>query len=473
MCRICDKCGTFLLKEGVNIQMECVAYMRVSTEKQAEEGNGLDSQKRDIENFCRKNELIISDWYIDDGYTGSNMDRPELQRLVNDCSRKRVKCVVAFKLDRLSRSMIDGLYLIERVFQPNNIIFKCVHDSVSYDSPMEQAYTQMMAVFAQLDKNTMLLRMRGGMLERVKQGYWMGGGNTPYCYTYDKEKGFLVPIPERKEQANKALDLFISGNSDVSIQKILDYPSEHTTKMVITSVVNIGMIPYKGNIYQGLHEPIFDKDKFELAQELRKSRRTSKISSCNQTNLLTGLCYCGVCGCAMRYQKWTHGKHKIHCCSRDKSLRYLPNHNEYCNNSIEWADEIEKQVEEQILKISLDLSSYKPKEKETKLQIMQSQLDKEKTKLKRLYSLYADGNDTVLEMISDCEKSISELKEKIETECKNSANTQKKEFVYESIKKIADVWDNIDKKQKNMILKSIISKIVIVNGDIEIQLKNF
>ena len=161
--------------------MECVAYMRVSTEKQAEEGNGLESQKRDIELYCRKNELIISDWYIDDGYTGANMNRPELQRLINDCGRKRVKCVVAFKLDRLSRSMVDGIYMIERVFQPNNVQFKCVHDSISYDSPMEQAYTQMMAVFAQLDKNTMMLRMRGGMLERVKQGYWMGGGNTPYC----------------------------------------------------------------------------------------------------------------------------------------------------------------------------------------------------------------------------------------------------------------------------------------------------
>ena len=242
----------------------------------------------------------------------------------------------------------------------------------------------------------------------------------------------------------------------------------------MTGIVNIGMIPYKGQVYKGLHEPIFDIGRFELAQELRKSRRSAKTSCIkNDTNLLTGLCYCGVCGCAMRYQKWTNGKHKIHCCSRDKSLCHLPNHNAGCNNSIEWSDEIERQVEEQIVKISLDLSSYKPKEKETKLQIMQSQLNKEKTKLKRLYSLYADGNDTVLEMISDCEKSISDLKEKIETECKNSSNTQKKEFVYESIKKIADVWDNIDKKQKNMILKSIISKIVIVNGDIEIQLKNF
>lgn len=457
--------------------MECVAYMRVSTEKQAEEGNGLDSQKRDIENYCRKNELIVSDWYIDDGYTGTNMDRPELQRLVNDCARKRVKCVVAFKLDRLSRSMIDGLYLIERVFQPNNVMFKCVHDSVSYDSPMEQAYTQMMAVFAQLDKNTMMLRMRGGMLERVKKGYWIGGGNNPYCYKYDKEKGILIPIPERKAQANKALDLFIRGNSDVAIQKLLGYKSELTVRSVLTSVINVGMIPYKGSIYQGLHEPIFDKAKFELAQELRKSRRSAKISCVkHSTNLLTGLCYCGICGCKMRYQKQTKNENKlpkIVCCSRDKYLAYLPNYNSDCNNPAAWADEIEAQVESEIIKISLDLSSYKPKEKETRLQIMQSQLCKEKTKLKRLYELYADGNDTVLEMIKANEMSISELEEKIKIESKNSINTQKKEFVYENIKKIADVWDNIDKKQKNMILKSIISKVVVVNGNVEIQMKKF
>lgn len=457
--------------------MECVAYMRVSTEKQAEEGNGLESQKRDIDNFCRKNSLVVSDWYVDDGYTGTNMDRPELQRLVNDCTKKRVKCVVAFKLDRLSRSMIDGLYLIERVFQPNGIIFKCVHDSVSYDSPMEQAYTQMMAVFAQLDKNTMQLRMRGGMLERVKQGYWMGGGNTPHCYTYNQEKGILIPIEERKEQANKALDLYIAGNSDVAIKNILGYKSELVVRHILTGIVNIGMIPYKGNVYKGLHEPIFDRDKFELAQELRKSRRTAKTPSIKHgVNLLTGLCYCGVCGCKMRYQRQNKNpmkKIKIVCCSRDKYLAYLPNHNPNCINSLEWADEIEKQVEEQILKISLDLSSYKPKEKATKLQILQSQLSRDSTKLKRLYELYAEGNDTVLEMIRDCEKSISDLKIKIRAESKESINTQKKEFVYENIKKIADIWENIDKAQKNMILKNIISKIVIVNGDVEIQLKKF
>ena len=94
-------------------------------------------------------------------------------------------------------------------------------------------------------------------------------------------------------------------------------------------------------------------------------------------------------------------------------------------------------------------------------------------KLKRLYVLYSDGNDTVLEMIKNTEKIIFEMKVKITEEEKNERNSQKKEVVYESIKKLADVWAHIDKKEKNNILKSIISRIVIVNGDVEIQLKNF
>lgn len=454
--------------------MECVVYMRVSTEKQAEEGNGLESQKRDIENYCKKNEYAITDYYIDDGYTGANMDRPELQRLISDCVAKRIKCVVAFKLDRLSRSMVDGIYMIERVFQPNNIMFKCVHDSISYDSPMEQAYTQMMAVFAQLDKNTMLLRMRGGMLERVKQGYWMGGGNTPYCYSYSKETGTLVPIPERKKQANEAIDLFLQGYSDVKIRDMLGFKSEMVVRSLLTSLVNIGYIPYKGKIYKGKHEPIFDIDKFNLAQEVRKNRRKKKTTCINkEPNLLTGLCFCGVCGCAMRYQKWTHGKHKIYCCSRDKSMSYLPNYNANCDNTLEWAVDIEKQVEAEIMKISLNLSSQKPVAKQSKIEIIQLQIKKEENRRKRLFNLYADGNDDVLDMIKQSDDTINSLKEQLETELSSKEANKKKSVAYENIKKIADVWDNIDKRNKNMILKSIIDKIIIVNGDIEIQLKNF
>lgn len=110
----------------------------------------------------------------------------------------------------------------------------------------------------------MMLRMRGGMLERIKQGYWIGGANTPYCYNYSKEKGILIPIPERKEQANRAIDMFIGGYSDLYIKESLGFHSEVLVRNVLTGVVNIGMIPYKGNVYQGLHEPILIKKGLNL-----------------------------------------------------------------------------------------------------------------------------------------------------------------------------------------------------------------
>ena len=450
--------------------MECVAYMRVSTEKQAEEGNGLDSQKRDILAWAGKNEFVIKEWYVDDGYTGSNMNRPALQRLISDCYSKKIKNVIAFKLDRLSRSMIDGLYIIEKIFIPNGVTFKCVHDSVNYDSPMEQAYTQMMAVFAQLDKNTMMLRMRGGMLERVKQGYWMGGGNLPMCYSYNKETGILEIIPHEAEKANAALDMYIAGATDKEIQETFGYSTESLVPRILTSVVNIGMIPYKGEVYQGLHQPVFTKEKFEMGLRLRESRKAKRYVKTEQ--LLTGLIYCGDCGCAMRYQKWGHKGYKIHCLSRNKSKYYLPNYNPNCKNELYWASDIDKQVEDEIKKISL---SFKPEDvcgKESALSVLNKQLEGVKSKLKRLYGIYADGNDTVVEMISELESKSKELREKISVE-ESKENKEEKQLQYEKVKKIADVWEHIDKKGKNQLLKSIVDKIIIVNGDIEIRLKNY
>lgn len=452
--------------------MECVAYMRVSTEKQAEEGNGLESQKRDIITYAGENEFIVKEWYVDDGYTGSNMNRPALKRLINDCYDKKIKNVIAFKLDRLSRSMIDGLYIIEKIFVPNGVTFKCVHDTISYDSPMEQAYTQMMAVFSQLDKNTMLLRMRGGMLERVKNGYWPGGGNNPFCYRYNRETGTLEQIPEKVELARKAMNLFMEGYSDERIQKILGFKTEGTVRNILTAKVNAGIIPYKGDEYKGLHQPVFTETEYLNLQEARKSRREKRYVQ-SQVNLLTGLCYCGECGCSMRYQKWGKTRSRIYCQSRIKGMGYLPNHNPGCQNVLTWADEIEAQVEEKILQISLNLKLEDMETKVSPVKVLNDRIDSLKTKLKRLYGIYADGNDTVVDMITELENEIKEVKKQIAEEEKKNGNKEDKILEYEKIKRIADVWGYIDKTNKNKILKSIIHKILIVNGNIEIQLKGF
>ena len=450
--------------------MKCVAYMRVSTEKQAEEGYGLDSQKRDILNYCNEKGLIISEWYVDDGYTGENLDRPEIQRLITDCRHKRVNQVVSYALDRVARSTLDTIYVLERVFLKNNVSLHCVHNTVNYSTPSEQFQTQIIAAVAEYERKNIILRMRGGMLERVKQGYWMGGGNLPYCYSYDDDKGILVPIPEKKDHARHAMDLFLSGMSDVKIAKIIGV-REGTIRSILTSPVNAGKIPYKGNVYQGLHEPIFTETEYYLLQESRKIRSERKMYSHTDNNLLTGLCYCGICGCKMRYQKWNNGEHKIYCMSRNSSMDYLPNHNKDCDNSLEWANDIEEQVKDAISKISIELSN--PAEKKSKSEIIKKSIAKEELRLSRLYDLYADGNDLVLDTIKKTESRIKELKNELKTETDNLKNIEETKKISENIKNLADVWGKVDKVKTNKVLRSIISKIIIVNGNIDIVLVNY
>lgn len=448
--------------------MECVAYLRVSTDKQAEEGNGLDSQKRDILSFAGKNRYVIKEWYVDDGYTGSNMNRPQLQRLINDCYSKKIKTVIAFKLDRLSRNMVDGLYIIEKIFLPNNVEFKCVHDSVNYDSPMEQAYTQMMAVFAQLDKNTMMLRMRGGMLERVKKGYWMGGGNLPYCYSYNKETGILEIIPEKAEKARNVMNLYLQGWSLKRIQKTLGIQTERTVYQILNSQVNLGMIPFKGELYKGLHEPIFTQEEYDAIQKMQESRKQNR--STQSRHLLSGMLKCGVCGCSMRYQLWGT-KLKIYCYSRNKDKDYIPNHNRSCTSKTYDAPTIEKQVIDKILDISLNLKKEDFIHVEDNSEIIEKEILDINSKLKRLYMRYADGNDAVVDLISELEERLDEAKNELKKLEKTDDIKKKRLTQYNDIKKIADVWEHIDKKNKNNILKSIINSIYIVNDDITIELK--
>ena len=162
----------------------------------------------------------------------------------------------------------------------------------------------------------------------------------------------------------------------------------------------------------------------------------------------------------------------IWCCSHDKALSYLPNFNPDCKNKAIRAEEVERQVEEQMIRISLDLSAYTPKEKESRLDILTLQLAKEKRKLRRLYDLYAEGNDMLFGMIGDQEDLIEEMEEKIQ-ECEENEKPTKETIAYSNVKRLADVWEHIDKPEKNKILKSIIDKIVIVNGNVEIQLQQF
>ena len=103
-------------------------YIRVSTDAQAEEGYSIDEQKLKLIAYCdakhsKETSYKPYEFYIDGGYTGSNIDRPELKRLIDDVKAGRINKVLVYKLDRLSRSQKDTLQLIEDVFNKNKVGF--------------------------------------------------------------------------------------------------------------------------------------------------------------------------------------------------------------------------------------------------------------------------------------------------------------------------------------------------------------
>uniref|UniRef100_A0AAU8B6J4 Integrase n=1 Tax=Dulem virus 39 TaxID=3145757 RepID=A0AAU8B6J4_9CAUD len=437
-----------------------VAYLRVSTEAQTEK-YGLEVQKQKILEYCEKKGVEINKWYIDGGYSGSKLDRPEIQELLDDAKKGMIGIVYIYKLDRMSRDVIDTLNLIYRVLPQYNVKVISMTEEIRTENPMDKVMLTMNAAMNQYEREVIRMRMSAGMVERVKKGLWMGGGRIPFGYYYDRNDGILHVNEEQAEKVRTAYRLYIDGYSCDKISRILGFKGERIVSQILKRKSNIGMIEYKGIEYKGLHEPIVDEETFYNAQECMKKRSTNSHVSNN--HILTGLCWCGVCGARMRYHKW-NGNHRLVCYSRIKGKPYMCK-DENCTNKIVMAKTVEDEVEECFGNFVITLD--KPKEYQNKTGEIESAIKKMNTKIKNLYELYAESpNKNLLEVIREEEKKLKVLNERLESEKKTEMHMDADKV--DTIKKISDAWDVIDAKNKNKILKECIEKIVITGDDIEI-----
>ena len=168
-------------------------YIRVSTDAQREEGYSIEAQKEMLTAYCISKGIKNYEYYTDGGFSGSNLDRPELKKLISDVADGKIGCVLVYKLDRLSRSQKDTLYLIEDIFNPKNVDFISLNESMDTSTPLGRLMLGILSAFAQLERENIKERTRMGMKERIKSGLWPGGGRIPFGYDYDSKSGVLVP----------------------------------------------------------------------------------------------------------------------------------------------------------------------------------------------------------------------------------------------------------------------------------------
>jgi len=225
--------------------LKAALYIRVSTDAQREEGYSIDAQKQMLEAHCVSRGIKDYEFYIDGGYTGSNIDRPELQRMINDAKVGSISHVVVYKLDRLSRSQKDTLYIIEDILNPHNVDFTSINEHMDTSSPMGRLMLGILSAFAQLERENIRERTRMGMIERVKSGLWPGGGRIPFGYEYDKEQGILVPNQDA-ETVRKIYALYIKGYSLNRISQMVGLKYEKLAYQILTRKSNAGFITYNG-----------------------------------------------------------------------------------------------------------------------------------------------------------------------------------------------------------------------------------
>lgn len=444
-----------------------VAYLRVSTEAQTEK-YGLDVQKQKILDYCERNGVIIDEWYIDGGYSGSKLDRPEIQRLLDDAENGLIDTVYIYKLDRLSRDTADTLELMYRILPKFGVKVVSMTEEIRTENPMDKVMLTMNAAMNQYEREIIRMRMSAGMVERVKKGYWMGGGRIPWGYRYDRNDGILHVVEEQAEQVRNAYKLYLEGYSCDKISHMLGFKGERIVTQILKRKSNIGLIEYKGSIYKGLHEPIVDEDTFYRVQQFMKKRSTN--SHVANDHLLTGLCWCGVCGARMRYHKWD-GNHRLICYSKIKGKEYMRKADK-CSNSILIAKNVESEVEDCFKQFAINIEESS-KNTVDKVASLEKAIKSSNAKIKKMYETYFDRqSDNLLEMISEEENKVKGLKNELEAE-KNSANSQFSADKINQIKRIADIWENIDRREKNKILKECVEKVVLTNGDIEIFFRTF
>lgn len=437
-------------------------YLRVSTEAQADEGYSLAAQAEKLEAYCRMKGIAQFQRYVDGGFSGSNLTRPAITELVEAIRSGNVERVVVYKLDRLSRSQKDTLYLIEDVFMPHGVDFVSINENIDTGSPYGRAMIGILSAFAQLERENIFLRTRMGMVERVKQGYWPGGGKIPFGYDYDADKGILVPNSDA-ETVREIYARYLEGQSTGRIARDLGLKYEHLVRQILLRESNTGVIVYRGETYPGRHEPLIDKTTFARVQ--RRLQRTDKPRAAASNKLLTGLLVCGHCGAKMRYQKWGGAGDKLVCYSRDKSKPHLV-HDADCPNRGVMARQVEEVVIRDLSRLAAEpVSPHRSKKEPAECR---RTLDRAQRKLRRLYELFAEGeDDTLRDAIARARRECSRAEQALA--CAQQAERQEEhDAAQQALQTIGSCWDKLSDAEKQTLVRACVQKIVLQNDKIEI-----
>ena len=457
-------------------------YPRVSTQEQIE-GYSIGEQTERMRKYCDAMGWTVYNVYTDAGFSGANTDRPALQRMIKDIQQHKIDKVLVYKLDRLSRSQLDTLYLIEKVFLANGCDFVSMNENFDTSTPFGRAMIGILAVFAQLEREQIKERMTMGLDARAKEGKYHGSSTIPIGYDY--VDGALVVNEFEAMQVVKAHELYLSG---MGIQAICDQFNESglihkhgkwwslTMRNVLGKKTYLGYVYWKGNWYKGVHEPIVSQELFDRVTELKDNKHKNYLDHNRRTGMassyLGGFVYCARCGA--KYIKCAHyntfkDRREVvplyKCSSRAKKTKASvvdPN----CRNKIWGMDELNNLIFDEIRKLKIE--PYEPLPVQDETPVITAEIAKLDEQIARLMDLYSVG-EMPLEILQSRIHDLNDRKTKLESELDKPADKGiPVDHAIEYAQLFDEILDSGDLATIRNVIGILINKIVVDGDDITI-----
>jgi site-specific DNA recombinase len=286
--------------------MRIAGYTRISTDEE-HQLYSLEAQAQRLAAYVQSQEGWRLVRRFSDQTSGATLERPGLQRALQEAQAKRFDLLLVYRVDRLSRSVRGLAQLLEQLDQAG-VLFRSASEPFDTSSSAGRMMVQMLGVFAEFERATIVERVIAGMERKAARGEWMGG-SLPFGYRLDAERRHLEPdateapvvreIFERYAERLEGSSALASWLSERGHRTKNDKPfNPQAVLTILRNRAYLGQINFRGQSYPAPHEPLIHAELFERAQAILSERgEDASLRRSNRSDyLLTGLLKC----CAVR-----------------------------------------------------------------------------------------------------------------------------------------------------------------------------
>ena len=318
--------------------VRCAVYTRKSTSNGLEKDfNSLDAQREACRNYIQSQAsrgwVVIDEAYDDGGFTGANIERPGFQKLLSHISQGRIDVVVIYKVDRLSRSLLDFSKVMEH-FNRHQVGFVSITQNFSTADPVGRLTLNMLMSFAEFEREMIRDRIRDKLISTRRKGKWTGGITS---LGYATESGNLGLVPSEADWVKRIFLWYLEGLGALEISQRLNeaevpmrsiqkprpnpWNKDHVLR-ILKNRLYVGEISCEGDFVVAEHPALISRELFDQVQRLMKPRNhQSGVLTLNSAYLVRGTLKCGNCGGLMTSaSSRTRGRsfRYYRCTTRDK-----------------------------------------------------------------------------------------------------------------------------------------------------------